>query len=220
MTNGSEIIPLSTHDVIIPAREEVANTLIPTVWAFFNCPLVDRIIVVNDGLSETVMMQLTSLRVYTGGDRLIILDGPREGKGQAVTAGLELVTADRVIFCDGDLHHFTTGSAWLLCGAITVDTMIIGVTEYKEGLYVPWPVRYPDWVAVSGERSVHVDLVRGLDLHGYGMETQINAAAQQHGIPVVPVELHGVYGSARWSERRESEMQRDRKWLKEQGFVV
>lgn len=213
-------MPLATHDVVIPAREETASTLLPTVWAFFNNPCVDQIIVVNDGLSETVIKQLTSLRVYLGSDMLIMVDGPREGKGQAVAAGLESVTADRVIFCDGDLHGFTTESAWLLCGGITADTMIIGVTEYKDNFYVPWPVSYADWVAVSGERAVPTDLVRGLDLHGYGMETQINAAARTQGIPIVPVELRGVHGSARWSERRVAEMQRDRKWLREQGFTV
>lgn len=220
MTNGSEITPLQEHDVVIPAREETANTLIPVIWAFSNCPLIDRVILVNDGLSETVMMQLLSIRVYLGADRLIITEGPREGKGQAVVAGLEYVTAGRVIFCDGDLHGFTTGAAWLLCGAITLDCMIIGVTEYEDNVYVPWPVSYPDWVSVSGERSVPTNLVRGLDLHGYGMETQINAAAQKEGITIVPVELTGVRGSARWTDRRAAEMQRDRKWLKEQGFVV
>lgn len=197
--------------MIIPARREEFATLGPTIEAFLACPLYERIIVVDDGLSAAVRMMLRE----SYGALIYIAEGPREGKGQAVMAGLNLVEAERVTFCDGDLHGFNVSHAWILAAAVIPEIMIIGVTEYAEGVYVPWPVPPRAWLQVSGERSVPTGLVTGLELHGYAMETIINREADRKGLRTLPVELSGVHGTARWTDERKEEMKRDGAWLRE-----
>jgi glycosyltransferase involved in cell wall biosynthesis len=199
---------------------EEASTIMPTVWAFGRCEVVGRVIVVDDGLSPAVLRVLHQAVTYFGRDVVNVVTGPQTGKGQAVMRGLEYVTAPRVTFCDADLHGMKVRHAWLLTASpIVPNLMIIGVTEYKEGLYVPWPVDIQDWIAVSGERSLPIGLLEGLDLHGYGMEVQINAAALAADIPIVPIDLPGVHGTARWNDRRKEEMAEDGKWLKSRGII-
>lgn len=220
MTSGSVVMhSLIMHDVVIPARAELMRTLGPTVEAFANCELIDRIIVVDDGLSPGVRDDLESMgRSAYGTGKFCVVRGPQLGKGQAVTAGLNHVTAERVVFCDGDLHGMTKDHVWILAAAVIPELMIIGVTEYTEGLYVPWKVRPDAWVAVQGERSLPMSLLSGIELHGYAMEVQVNQAAQRAGLHILRIALSGVHGTPRWSEERASEMRRDGLWLRENGM--
>jgi hypothetical protein len=215
MMNGFEVTHSITHDVIMPARGEGMATMGPTLAAFRDCPLIGKIIVVDDGLPKPVLDDLNWFAGSKYGLDMVIVKGPEIGKGQAVMSGLPYVTEERVIFCDADLHGFTRNSAQILAAAIIPDVMIIGVTEYREGVNVPWPVPIDAWIAVSGERSVPLSLVSDLNLHGYCMEVQINAAAQRAGIPLLAVELSGVTDTPRWGPRREAERRRDAAWLRE-----
>lgn len=215
MTNGFEITHSITHDVIIPARGEEMSTLGPTLAAFVDCPLVENIIVVDDGLAKRVRDDLEWFGGRLHGHEFTVIKGPELGKGQAVMAALEHVREQRVIFCDADLHGFNLSHAHILGAAIIPDVMIVGVTEYEDRKYVPWHVPIDAWIAVSGERSLPVSLLSGLDLHGYAMEVQISAAAKKAGIPLLAVELAGVAGTPRWGPKREAERRRDAAWLRE-----
>ena len=198
------------HDVIIPARNENLTTLLPTIWAFRQQPTVNRVIVVNDGLSAGVCFEIAAPGFATH-----VTLGPKIGKGQAIKRGLQLVTAGRVVFCDGDLHGFTSRHARLLTPPYAAH-VILGVTD-------PLPDHPPRLVPdhihtlVTGERSMPIALVRCLDLHGYCVEVQVNAAADRAKLPVEVVNLDGCRGTSRWTPERVAEMKRDGTWLREHG---
>jgi len=202
------------HDVIIPARNESPETLLPTIWAFRQQPDVNNIILSDDGLT---LEALDALYRYPSREfSHQHTCAPCLGKGQAVKHALNYVTADRVVFCDGDLHNFTVGHAQLLTHPSWTNQMVLGVTEPLPD-HPPRPV--PDHIhtLVTGERSVPVSLVRGLDLHGYCMEVQVNAAAERAKLPIEIVKLHGCRGTSRWTPARVTEMKRDGAWLREHG---
>lgn len=195
------------HDVIIPARNETAGTLIPIIMAFRQCATVKRIILSDDGLDAGTVTAVYGLAAYH-------TLAPREGKGQAVKHGLQFVTAPRVVFCDGDL----TGFRFRHARALTrhASGMTLGVTERSPG-HPPWPVPDDVWPLVTGERSVPSELVRDLDLHGYCMEVQVNAAIMRAGVPVRMIPLRDVKGKSRWTDQREKERREGAEWLRLNG---
>jgi len=195
-------------DVVIPVRESrIDQTLIPTLRAFRDCPSVNQIIVVWDGPSHPIPPSWEVFCCY----------GPREGKGQAVRLGLDIVNSPRTILCDADLYGFTREHAEIL--ASDSDGMILGVCDYVKGA-VPWSVDFDVWCRVTGERSLPTDLLRSIDLHGYAMEVQINGAVALANLPTYTRPLTGVTGALRWDSRRASEMVRDGEWLRRHPLMV
>lgn len=189
-------------DVVIPVRESrIDQTLMPTLYAFRQCSSVNQIIVVWDGPAHPVPPSW----------EIFCCLGPQEGKGQAVTLGLDIVNSSRVILCDADLYGFTKEHAEIL--ASENSGMILGITDYVKGA-VPWSVDYGVWSQVTGERSLPTHILRGMELHGYAMEVQINEAVRIAGLPVTHRPLSGVTGALRFNERRAREMQRDGDWLR------
>lgn len=214
-----------TVDVIIPAKNERIATLIPTIMAFMPNELVQSILIVDNGLSVETMEAISILTLIREGDLSGIVDmihrPEAKGKGQAVMEGLRFLgrpgdVLDRIVFCDADLYGFHRNHADALCNW-DGPGMLIGVPDYVPFSHVPWPVERPNWVGNSGERNVPFSLVRDLNLHGYAMETQINAAAKRANIGVTDIPLPGVQGTDRWSPVRHAAMISDAEWLKENG---
>lgn len=199
------------HDVIIPARHESEETLIPTIQAFRVCSFVARIILVNDGLYPDTLKAVARYADLTAW-------GPRNGKGAAVMEGLEYVTAGRVVLCDGDLTGFRPHHAQTLTGAFSWPSvgrsMIRGLTEALDG-HPPWPISQQVRQAVTGERSIPTELIQGVELHGYAMEVQINDLARRAGLRVRDVRLRGVRGKARWDVKRAQAVQETLTWIDE-----
>lgn len=199
-------------DVVIPARNESLETLLPTLRAFRGALGTGKIILVND---YTDTERATEVIRGVGDLADVIVPGPRLGKGQAVTAGLRYVGTEDVALCDGDLHGFSSLHADQLLNTLFTG-MTLGILDYQEG-HAPWHVPPDAWALMTGQRCVPTDLIRDLPLHGYAMQVQINQAIIGAELPIFPVRLHGCTGTRRWSDTRHSEMVRDGIWLANQA---
>jgi glycosyltransferase involved in cell wall biosynthesis len=191
-------------DVVISARNEAA-TILDVVDTLIDHPAIKRVIVGvdKDTTDETYNLLLTR-------DVTCMFNG--RGKGQVARKGLVMVNTPYVLFCDADITGLTQNHIGLLLAEAIYDdegkhpTVTIGVPDI--------PDNYPTdrlwaWPWVSGQRCVPTRLVRPLHLHGYLMETQINAATRHAGMPVHFEWLKGLKSSYNMSPQRIEEMQRD-----------
>jgi glucosyl-3-phosphoglycerate synthase len=111
-----------TVSVCIPARNEastigpIVRTIVTGLTAVGGVPLVDEIVVVDDGSTDG-----TGAVAAGEGARVIAGDAPGGGKGQAMRVALREAEGDLVAFVDGDVtnfgEHFVTG----LLGPLLVD---------------------------------------------------------------------------------------------------
>jgi Glycosyl transferase family 2 len=190
-------------DVIIPARNE-QHTIGAVVRAWKSCSNIHQVIVVDNNSTDR-----TYETAYEAGAYMVTESA--RGKGQAVAAGLARVTAHRVALCDADLHGFMPHHADLLTQFYPGE--IIGSLEWPGRL--PKPKILTRYVAMSGQRCLPTALLQSIPLHGYSMETVINAAVAEYGLPVAVVKLHGAHGTLRSGPLRMADVARDRAWLKE-----
>jgi glycosyltransferase involved in cell wall biosynthesis len=203
-------------DVVIPARDEQDNIGV-VVSVLKTHPAIGKVIVVvdKDTADDTGVIAVNAVGDSRDG---WVLTPETRGKGQCVRVGLGEVTTEHVLFCDADIKGLTYDHVSLLLGdaIMGVDYMTIGVPEI--------PKNYPTeriwaWPWVSGQRCVPTRLVRPLYLHGYLMETQINAAAKHSNLPLHFEWLKGMQSSYYMSERRIREMMEDAEWGHKHGIL-
>jgi glycosyltransferase involved in cell wall biosynthesis len=216
-------------DVVICAMNE-APTIAGVVAACRNAPGTSRVIVVDDRSKDGT----GRIAKRAGAHRVIT--GPGTGKGQALTAGMELVTTDRVVFVDADLTGLTAEHVELLCqphdGVIiasrssasgrvdlTIDPdqpLIVGHAYGRPGVY------HAGDVLNSGQRSMPARLPRMIRLTGYYAEMQLHWVAAGLGLPVGVVSWSGVAdahhdrGERAWWDREENQQERD-EWMTSWG---
>jgi glycosyltransferase involved in cell wall biosynthesis len=203
-------------DVVIPARNE-QDTIGVVVSVFKAHPAIGKVIVVvdRDTADDTAILAVNAVADNRHG---WVLTPEARGKGQCVREGLKQVVSKYVVFCDADVRGLTYDHVSLLIGNAVLDEpyVTIGVPDI--------PSNYPTerlwaWPWVSGQRCVPTALVRPLYLHGYLMETQINAAAKHTGLPLNFEWLKGLQSSYYMSERRIREMMEDAEWGHKHGIL-
>jgi glycosyltransferase involved in cell wall biosynthesis len=188
-------------DVVIPARNEI-RTIGPVVVVLKAHPMVGRVIVVVD--SDT--RDATANLAYLAGASVRQPKGVR-GKGQCVAYGLERVKTDRVMFFDADLTGLTSTHVSQMTK--TQKGMVIGIPDIPHNFPMK---RIQAWPWCSGQRTIPTRVARRLDLHGYLMETQINAAAHRAKLPLRFEHLQGLISPYEMTAKRLNEMERDREW--------
>jgi polyisoprenyl-phosphate glycosyltransferase len=200
-------------DVVIPARNE-EKTIGNICNILSSHLLVKTVIVVCDSCKDD-----TDLEAWKHGAD-IVLSREYNSKGQTVMTGLSHVVTDRVMLMDADLtglHHMHVTDLIGGKNVLALTGMRIGVPDLDPGL--PY-TRDWAWPWVSGQRVVPTSLVKSLSLHGYLMETQINAAASRAKLPVSFAWLTGLKSSYNMTERRLEEMNRDLQYGKQNGILL
>ena len=111
--------------VCIPAHNEDA-TIAKVVGAVIDHPRVARVLVVDDGSSDT-----TAHRGRTAGAEVVRAAGSRpgcpRGKGHAMTTGLNLVATPLVVFLDADVTD--TRASW-------IDSLTLPLDKHPDVLLV------------------------------------------------------------------------------------
>lgn len=203
-------------DVIIPARDE-KDTIYEVVREFAQHDYICcvNVVIDSDDLGETVTMLPTTY------PNVFVRMPPLHGKGQLITHAMDYVATERVILCDSDLSGLNSQHIDFLAQN-NRPGIIVGVPDYPTELD---PTNVQDikainaWPYVSGERSVPTWLIRGMKLHGYLTETQINKEAAKFAMPIWYERMNGVKSPWRMTSRRLWEMERDRVWGKENGIL-
>jgi glycosyltransferase involved in cell wall biosynthesis len=205
-----------TVDVVIPARNESENiqdVLLPLLAH----PAIGKVIVVvdMDTADDTAVIAVRTIGDMRNG---WVLTPKVRGKGQLVRVGLHEVRTPSVLFCDADIQGLTQDHISLLVSNAILETdyLTIGIPDI--------PANYPEsrswaWPWCSGERCVPTSLVRILWLHGYLMETQINAAARHANLPVQFEWLTGLKSAYHITEKRLHAMEEDAEWGRKAGIL-
>ena len=201
-------------DVIIPARNEQDNIL-SLVREFEWHPAIGTVIVGIDAdtTDNTVGVLFSTTATLLFGAR---------GKGQVVSRCLQIATSPYVLFCDADVKGLTQVHIDLLIANAIFDdagehpVVTIGVPDVPEN----YPTdRLWAWPWVSGQRCVPRRLVNMLNLHGYLMEAQINAATKHAAMPINFEWLTGLKSEYKMTDKRLAEMQRDADYGRRHGIL-
>ena len=168
------------------------RTVAGVLFALLETPLVDEIIVVDDGSSDDTA---AILHHFDGSQkvRLIFLPENR-GKGYAMAVGIAQASGETLLFVDADLLTLTGAHIALLLDPwqdgeadmiIGYRSRIQGVTKYK-GVFG----------SLSGERLLYrrdvVPLIPLIENSRFGVETIINLHYRRQGKRVRYVCLEGL----------------------------
>jgi glycosyltransferase involved in cell wall biosynthesis len=209
-------------DVVIPARND-QDTVGKIIQTCLDSEYVGRVILSIDNASTdstdwimSAFLKRKRFHMVTGADG--------EGKGQTVRRGLDMVTAERVVFCDADLTGLTTRHVKILADVGPYPDMVVGVPDYPD-IPEDLPTAFTRngilraWSVVSGERSVPTAFALQVPLHGYLMETQINNAAALLGLTADFRTLKGLTSPLNLTDQRVDDMNRDRAWGIQAGIL-
>jgi glycosyltransferase involved in cell wall biosynthesis len=195
-------------DALIPAYNEAA-TIAAVVRGVR--PLVDRVIVVDDGSTDgTAEAARQAGAVVVGMER-------NQGKGAAIREGLRTALAgscSHVLFLDGDLQHEPAEAAGLLTvAARTGADLVIGERQFDRGkmpasryhanrlgsLVLSWFVGTTVRDTQCGFRVFAADALRQLPLkgQGYEIETEMLVKLRRRGGRIASAPVSAVYGTAR-----------------------
>ena len=187
-----DVAPLQITDAVVCARNE-ADTITQIVTLLANRPGVGQVIVVDDQSTDNTG-QLAQAAGAT------VVQGPGQGKGQAMTDGLRHVTTPRTLFCDADLHALTPAAVDQLC-AYNPPGQVCAIRRGSSLWKLP---------PITGERTYPTDLALTIPLTGWCAEIQLDAAVAAQRLPnyhvrtghthktgrLTPAEAIEIYGAA------------------------
>ncbi|MGE5597876.1 MAG: glycosyltransferase family 2 protein [Bacteroidota bacterium] len=174
-------------EVIVPAYNE-ARTVAAVVEAALACPLVERVLVVDDGSRDG-----TAEAARRAGAAVHTLR-PNQGKSAALSVGAAMCRAEVVALLDGDLLGLTPGHLEALASPVLAGQaeMSIGVFHHGRGI-TDLSQRLTPFL--NGQRVLRRDLLRGLEgaeRLRYAADTILSLYARRTGARVCRVLLPGV----------------------------
>lgn len=169
---------------IVPAYNE-AGTIGGVVGVLRSCPVIDEVIVVDDGSSDG-----TAAVAMGAGARVLQLP-ENQGKGAAIQAGFQATDADIILLCDADLVGLRVSHLYDLLQPLLGGTadMTVGVFEGGRPMTDLAQVMAPQ---LSGQRALRREILEQLeDLTDarYGLEVALTRHCKQSGARVVEVVL-------------------------------
>ncbi len=173
--------------VIVPAFNE-EKTIKNVLRAAKNTPVVDEIIVVDDGSTDN-----TALNAEEEGVRVIKLSS-NVGKGGAIKAGVKETTANVLILLDADLIGIRPDNVIDLVSPIYNGEadMVLGI--FDNGRFST-DLAQKIAPGLTGQRALNrsvLDEISDLDISRYGVEAALNKQAKTGGINVSTVVLKDV----------------------------
>jgi len=179
-----------THKVaaIIPACNEESRigTVLEVVT---QADVVDEIIVVNDGSTDkTAQVAKSFPGVY------LIDKRSNEGKGAALTTGIENTGCDILVFIDADLVGFKVRHIEdLVNPLLQEDDLMMTVGKFSGGR-LRTDLSQTLIPSISGQRALRRSFMEGINFSeaGFGVEIALTRYAQQSGAKIKEVIINDV----------------------------
>jgi len=171
--------------VIVPAFNE-EKTLKGVIETLQKSPLLDEIICVNDGSSDSTKDILKQFEKSI----LVINLKKNQGKGFALAQGLKKAKGDIVVFLDADLTTLSEEHIQLLLTPLLENThkAVMGYLISNSGVNL--------WTNITGQRAYYKeDLVPHLEEISktrFGVEVFLNSLFSKKDVKKIP--LPGLYG--------------------------
>ena len=157
--------------IICAYNEE--STLAGVITSVAKSPLIDEIIVVNDGSTDQTANVIESMKLTTG---IIDINIPEnKGKGYAMATGIENATGEIIVFVDADLCNLHQEHLSNLLGPVLNNEadMVLGQPSDTLINYKINPFR-----SLTGERALRkkdiLHMVNKIKNSRFGVETLIN----------------------------------------------
>lgn len=170
---------------IIPAYNE-AKTIGSVLNILKGCRLVDQVIVVSDGSTDSTVHEAL---VFDDVEVIELLEN--RGKGGAIKAGLDHTTAGILLFLDADLIGLTTEHVNALIRPVLDGTVPMTVGIFEKGR-VATDIAQKMAPFLSGQRAVRRELlerISDLDLSRFGAEVALHRYVEDHKVEVTVVQL-------------------------------
>ena len=157
--------------IICAFNEE--NTLTDVITSVAKSPLIDEIIVVNDGSTDQTANVIESMKLTT--DIIDINMPENKGKGCAMATGVEIATGEIIVFIDADLCNLHQEHLSNLLAPVLNDEadMVLGQPSDTFINYKINPFR-----SLTGERALRkkdiLHMVNKIKNSRFGVETLIN----------------------------------------------
>lgn len=169
---------------VVPAYNE-ADTIGEVVAVLRSCPVIDEVIVVDDGSIDS-----TAAIAMESGARVVQLP-VNQGKGAAIKAGYEATDAPTLLLCDADLVGLRVSHLHDLLQPMLTDEadMTVGVFGGGRPITDLAQVMAPQ---LSGQRALRRDILEQMtDLESarYGVEVALTRLCKQEGVRVTEVVL-------------------------------
>lgn len=174
--------------VLIPAYNEAAR-IGAVLAATAGHPLVDEVLVVDDGSSDGTADAAAAVPGVT-----VLRQAGNGGKTRALAAGLHAARSELIALIDADLLGLTPDDLTRLITPVTAGAAQMSISLRGNA---PPPWRWIGLDFISGERVMPKRLLApamaGLDtLPRFGFEVHLNRLILQQGLPIAVVPWPGV----------------------------
>ena len=179
--------PPPTIDVVIPARNE-AQTIAAVVEACLGCSYTSDVVVVDDGSTDG-----TAEVALAAGAKVVRREAKGGGsKAKAMEAGVDVTSADAILFGDADCIGLTAAHLDEICRPFVEGRATMSLGWFDYGAINPWVLTF---APTSGERVVPRwvwDSVPPAKRLGYSIEIMINEVVCEGRLPTTVRIMRGV----------------------------
>jgi len=178
---------LKKVSVIIPAFNEAA-TIAEIVTTAFTSAMVDEVIVVDDGSTDS-----TGLLAAGCGAKVIRLP-ENKGKGNAMAVGLAATSNSVVLFLDADLMGINPQHIDDLVLPVLNNEVKMTVGKFHSGEF--WTTLSQHITPfLSGQRAIRKDAIHGfknMEQLGFGIETALTLFFRKNQLPMKTVLMRNL----------------------------
>lgn len=170
---------------IIPAYNE-AKTIGSVIDVLTRCSLVDQVIVVSDGSTDSTVQNALK---YDNVAVIELLEN--RGKGGAIKAGLDHTDAEILLFLDADLIGLTRSHVADLLQPVIDKKAVMTIGLFEKGR-VTTDIAQKMAPFLSGQRALKRELLESIsdfDLSRFGAEVALHRYVEDNRIPVIQVTL-------------------------------
>jgi glycosyltransferase involved in cell wall biosynthesis len=168
------------------------NTIQEVVGPLLYCPLVNEVIIVNDGSTDKTRL---NLECFLSMPKVKYIEFKKNrGKSYAMIAGVEASEGEIIVFVDADLQGLESQH---------IEQMILPLTVGKADMVIGHPTenrldeKLNPLQMLSGERALFkrdiIHILENLRTSKYGIESLINIYYKSEGKKIIYTYLWGVY---------------------------